>query len=304
MSAPIRASRGTHAVLLVALAVGLAVLADPARAWGDEGHQVIALVADHYLQPMVRAKVAALLASDTDPLTAHDLPSEATWADRFRDSDRNTTKVHYSQTRAWHFVDIELKAPDVDAACFGHPPLPASGLASGGAAQDCVVDKIDEFAAELRSPTTSAAERLLALKFLLHFVGDVHQPLHSADDQDAGGNMKTVRTATGAAAPLHHYWDSKFIKRLGPGSNEIAASLILRIVPTDAATWRMAAPTDWAREAFLVAKAVAYGELPAPQQGVDQLSQKYEDDAAVVTALQLSRAGVRLADILNRALGP
>jgi hypothetical protein len=153
----------------------------PAFAWGDEGHKVIALIAEHHLDPAVRAKVATLLAADTDPLTAHDIASEATWADKYRDSDRSTTKVRYEATWRWHFVDIELAQPDLGAACFGHPPLPPGVPASKGPPQACVVDKIDQFAAELGDRATSAPEQLLALKFLLHFVGDLHQPLHAAE---------------------------------------------------------------------------------------------------------------------------
>src|ERR1700756_3213708 len=80
----------------------------PAFAWGDEGHEIIALIAERYLDPAVRDKVAMLLAADTDTLTAHDIASEATWADKYRDSDRNTTKARYEATWRWHFVDIEI----------------------------------------------------------------------------------------------------------------------------------------------------------------------------------------------------
>jgi hypothetical protein len=162
----------------------------PAIAWGDEGHKVVALVAEHYLDPAVRAKVAGLLAADTDTLTDHDISSEATWADKYRDSDRDTTKIRYEATWRWHFVDVELAQPDLASACFGHPTLSPGVPASKGSAQACVVDKIDQFASELGDPATSASEQLLALKFLLHFVGDLHQPLHAADDHDAGGNKK------------------------------------------------------------------------------------------------------------------
>jgi hypothetical protein len=164
----------------------------PAIAWGDEGHKVIALIAEHYLDPAVRAKVAGLLAPNTDTLTDHDISSEATWADKYRDSDRDTTKIRYEATWRWHFVDVELAQPDLASACFDHPPLPAGVPASQGPPRACVVDKIDQFTAELSNPATGASERLLALKFLLHFVGDLHQPLHAADDHDAGGNKKLV----------------------------------------------------------------------------------------------------------------
>src|ERR1700751_3762911 len=76
----------------------------PAFAWGDEGHEIIVLIAENYLEPAARAKVATLLATDTDKLTDHDIASEAPGADRYRDSDRNTTKARYEATWRWHFV--------------------------------------------------------------------------------------------------------------------------------------------------------------------------------------------------------
>jgi hypothetical protein len=91
-------------------------------------------------------------------LTAHDIASEATWADKYRDSDRDTTKVRYQATWRWHFVDIELTQPDLSAACFGRPPLPPGVPASKGPPQACVVDKINQFAAELGDPGTGGSE--------------------------------------------------------------------------------------------------------------------------------------------------
>ena len=88
----------------------------PAFAWGDEGHEVIGLIADHYLEPAVRKRVQAMLAGDATGLTAKDIAHEAAWADKYRDSDRNTTKVRYEQTRNWHFVDLELAGADLEYA--------------------------------------------------------------------------------------------------------------------------------------------------------------------------------------------
>src|SRR5271166_4904611 len=112
----------------------------PAWSWGNEGHEIIALIGQNYLDPAVRTKVGALLAADTDDLTAHDIAAEATWTDEYRDSDRNDAKVRYNGTRDWHFVDIELHSPNLDQACFGHPAVPAATPASIGPARDCVVD--------------------------------------------------------------------------------------------------------------------------------------------------------------------
>jgi len=131
-----------------------------------------------------------MLTADPDTLTAHDIASGVTWADRDRDSDRGGSRQRYEQTRQWHFVNIELDGPNLDRACFGHPRLPAAVPASSGPAKACLVDKIEQFTAELSNSATAPGERLLALEFLLHLVGDVHQPLHAVDDHDAGGNRK------------------------------------------------------------------------------------------------------------------
>jgi len=120
-----------------------------AFAWGDDGHQIVALVAAHYFEPGVRARIDALLKSDKTNLTKTDLAHEATWADKYRDSDRNTTQIRYQRTRRWHFVDTSIATGDLDAACFGHPALTAGTPALRGPKAACAVDKVDQFATEL-----------------------------------------------------------------------------------------------------------------------------------------------------------
>ena len=288
----------------VACLLSLFCITAPAYAWGDEGHEVIGLIADHYLEPAVRAKVNAILAEDKTNLTSSaQIDREATWADKFRDSDRNTTKVHYNQTRKWHFVDLELEGPDLQTACFGRPALPKETPASLGPADDCVVDKIDEFTAELEKSTTSKQERRLALEFLLHFVGDIHQPLHAGDDHDRGGNLKIVTAPGIGPNNLHHDWDTECVARLGSNATTIAQQLIATITEAQRARWATGTAADWAIESFGVAKAHAYGLLPAADSPNHyQLSAAYVSDATNVTAEQLSKAGVRLAFVLNHAL--
>ena len=271
-------------------------------AWGDEGHEIVGLIAAHFLTPEVKQQVDAMLGADTDGLTTHDVAAEATWADKFRDSDRNTTKVHYNQTHNWHFVDIELAQPDLDSACNGHPPVPSGTPASLGPEVDCVVDKIDEFAAELQAGNTSPAERLAALKFLLHFVGDIHQPLHASDDHDQGGNAKRVSAKGFKAGNLHHFWDTEFVQQLGTDPQTVANQLIGRISNADATQWSAGTPSDWALESFQVAKTGVSGTLPAPTTtGSYRLPTTYVKAADQTVATQLSKAGVRLAAVLNKA---
>src|ERR1022692_3225582 len=147
--------------------------------WGDDGHKVIGLIAQTCLTPDVNKMVTATLAADTDNLTRHDIASEATWADKYR--DENNRQDHYVQTQNWHFTDMEIDNPSLTAACFGRNSLPAGTVASNGPDKAWAVDKIEQFQAELAAPHTDAEERLFALKFVLHFVGDLHQPLHSSD---------------------------------------------------------------------------------------------------------------------------
>jgi hypothetical protein len=284
--------------------ISLFAATDQALAWGDQGHEIIALVADHFLEPAVRDTIEGLLAGDRSGLTpSKDIAHEATWADRYRDSDRDRSREHYLHTHDWHFVDLELDGPDLATACFGRSALPPGTAASNGPAQACVVDKIDQFTTELASPATSTSERRRALQFLLHFVGDVHQPLHAGDDHDRGGNEKTVSVRGIPANTLHHYWDTEFVMRLGANPSSIARLLIGRISEEDRRKWSSGTAGEWAIESFHVAGQHAYGLLPAPSSpGHYKLSPGYVNDATEVTAEQLSKAGVRLALVLNQAL--
>jgi hypothetical protein len=261
----------------------------------------VALVADHYLTPKTREKVQAILAGDTSHLThTTELADEATWADKYRDSDRNTTKVRYRLTRAWHFVDVDIDGGTVDAACPDHAEPPAR--ASGGPAEACVVDRINAFVVELNDPATDADERRAALQFLLHFVGDIHQPLHASTDDDKGGNDKTVKAASAAANSLHHYWDTEFVKKLGSDPRQIADRLANSITARQMEEWAQGDATSWAKQSYELSKLRVYGDLGDPDgDGQYFLSEDYVTDATNAVARQLARAGVRLARILNDA---
>jgi hypothetical protein len=279
-------------------AVLTALLGPQARAWGDLGHEVTALIAYRHLSPTARAALDAMLASDTDTLTAGDFASRATWADKFRSTHRETAE--------WHFVDIEIDQPDLADACFGFPTLPPKQWASQGPAQDCVVNKIDEFAAELKNPLTPAAERLLALKFLVHFMGDLHQPLHAADHHDRGGNCVSLSAPVGGAQNLHAYWDVSVVNALGQSAAQIAGQLDARLSAADLKEWTQGTPRSWAMESFAVGRRDAYALASTPtcqSGGSVALTPAYLAQAEKVAATQLLKAAVRLAAVLNRALG-
>ncbi len=292
--------------LLAALALALPCTG---FAWGDQGHEVVASLAYKRLTPKARKAVDALLAQDKDKLTAPDFVSRATWADKFRDSDRNTPqKTHYNATHKWHFIDIEIDGGDLATACDGRPPLPAGTAASDGPANACVADKLAQFRDELAAPATPAAERTLALKFILHFVGDIHQPLHAADHHDSGGNSVSVEIApTNKQSNLHSYWDSQLVQKLGSTVPTAAANVAKLITPAHVALWSTGSIDDWATESSASAKQVAYnfsGEKTFVDDHGGQgelLDAAYETRALPVAREALAKAAVRLANLLNTA---
>ena len=272
--------------------------AGPAFAWGDEGHEITGLIAYAHLTPAVRAKVDALLASDPDTLTAADFASRTTWADKYRNDHRETAN--------WHFVDVELDHPDLKSGCFALTALGPGQLASQGPANDCIVDKIDEFSAELRKPATPPAERRLALKFLIHFVGDLHQPLHASDHNDKGGNCIGLAPSNDyRSTNLHAYWDTGVIQQLGGSPVDIATRLDREITPAEFQAWSAGDAKTWEMESFTLAKTVAYNlpsKLTCDEHGMVSLSPAYETAARRAAILQLEKAGVRIAYVLNKAL--
>jgi hypothetical protein len=303
----------THPLIRrVFLALVLIILAVPAPfvfAWGDEGHEIVGVIAFARLTPAVKKKVDALLGADKDKLTAADFVSRTTWADKYRDSDRLTTKVRYNTTHNWHFVDIEIADGNIDSACNNHPKLPPATAASAGPANACVVDKIDQFIVELRDSTTAKPEKILALKFLLHFVGDLHQPLHAADHKDRGGNQVPVLFGNRTKPDdLHSYWDTHLVQRLGHEPRAVGATLNKQITKAKADEWSKGTSTDWAKGSFGQAKSVVYN-FAGEQQFIDDhggkgehLDAAYDNRALPVVREQLSKAGVRLAAVLNDAL--
>ncbi len=162
----------------------------PAIGWGLEGHAVVAEFATMRLTDAANAQVAALL----EP--GESLASVASWADDVRHKR--------SETAQWHFVDIPKSATQYDPARDCRPTPHG----------DCVVAAIERFKTVLANATAARPARAEALKFLVHFVGDIHQPLHCADNHDRGGNDITVAFFK-ASTNLHAVWDTGIITKAG-----------------------------------------------------------------------------------------
>jgi hypothetical protein len=275
-------------------------------AWGDRGHEITGVIAYARLTAPVKKQINAMLAGDRDTLTPGDFVSRTTWADEYRDSDRLTTKKRYENTRNWHFVNIDIATGRIASACNRN--LPPGIAASAGPAKACIIDKIEQFAAELRDKSSAENEKLLALKFLLHLVGDLHHPLHTADNRDRGGNdVPVVFGQRARRESLHSYWDNYLVQRLGSNARAVGASLDRQITRTKADAWAKGTPADWAKDSFNQAKAGAYDftgqqKLSGAQGGGVRLNATYEQRAIPIVRDQLSKAGVRLASVLNDAL--
>jgi hypothetical protein len=161
------------------------------------------------------------------------------------------------------------------------------------------VAKIEDFLAELRNRSLPESERLEALKFVVHFVGDVHQPLHASDNGDRGGNEIRV-TFERHRTNLHAVWDSGILAPAVQGDERAYALRLLRdITPEKITAWRAGSTVDWANESHAVAVTAIYGRLP---RDAGTLPAAYENEALPLVNEQLERAGVRLAFALNSAL--
>jgi hypothetical protein len=254
------------------LAFALALLyAAPGFAWGPEGHRLVARIAQNLLTPETAARIQATLAPDET------IAARASWADEVRRERK--------ETEPWHFIDIEITGSGLDMRrdCPNH---------------DCVLAKITEFRKLWKDPTASRETRREALLFLVHFAGDMHQPLHCADNHDKGANDVQVEFL-GEAQNLHRLWDSGVLNKMPP-EEMLFARLRQSITPERQTEWSRGTVEDWAVESFHAAQKVVYGNLPkVPAGGPSHLGEAYQHAAETVIEQRIAQAGVRLAAILN-----
>ncbi|GAA3746579.1 S1/P1 nuclease [Terriglobus aquaticus] len=268
-----------RAVLCAALL--LPCLTTPAHAWGPQGHKLVAMVAMEHLTPTAKKNIKFLLGKET-------LADVASWPDVYRPLE--------TQTGPWHYVDIPEGAGTYDRErdCPTQPNVKAGS--PGDKWRDCVVDRILFFEGRIGDATLDPADRAIALKYLVHFVGDIHQPLHTTGVQK-GGNGITVNvfgsdTCGKYPCNLHSVWDSGLILHRQLNDKQYLALLDHEFASTPPA----ATPDDpatWANEG----NALLPG-LMLPQGGV--VDQAYFDREIPVVDRQLEVAGLRLAAVLNR----
>lgn len=257
--------------ITLALAVFLFWPCSVLSGWGYEGHEIIALIAEHYMTKPALTKARDLLGGAT-------LDEVASWPDQYRH--------HHPETGPWHYINIPLADSTID-------------MARECPDRNCVIAKTEQFLSVLKDPKADRATKAQALKFVIHFIGDLHQPLHDEDNHGEGGNLRCV-IFDGRPDNLHWIWDTGLLEDINRDPAAFAIELESRITPQDRRTWVRGTITDWALQAHGIARTIAYGDLgnrnPAP------ITPAYRRKADRVIELQLERAGVRLAWVLDKAL--
>lgn len=242
-------------------------------AWGETGHRIVADVAARYLDDRAQNQIQSLIGEAS-------LASVANWADRIR-GDR-------PETASWHFVDIPFKASRYD---------PRRDCAE----EECVIGAIERFRRTLSDRDRPTVERAEALKFLVHFIADLHQPLHTTDRGDHGGNDVRVTFFGEKIHPfsekrwnLHAVWDGGLIDQTGLSEGAYVERLQAWLKKRSISELQKGTVADWALEAHRAAAEVAY-RLPKSRK----LSKNYFEKSLPVMDELLAKAGVRLARVLN-----
>ncbi len=259
------------------------------RAWNAEGHMVVAQIAYSHLTDSVKSNCDALIAvpiSYTNTGTTNFITA-ACWADDFKAN---------LGTAIWHYIDIP----------FSFDGTPTNGFSP---ASFDVVKAINLCVQQLASPSTTQSNQAIYLRYLLHFVGDIHQPLHAATELsggssagDGGGNGFVI---TGNGGNLHSLWDSgggfvgASLGRPLSASSKTTLSNKVAVIEADypytAGPGGFPNPTDWAIEGWNLARTVAYIGI---NQG-DTPSSSYISSAQQTAESRLAQGGHRLADLLN-----
>ena len=262
--------------------------ATDAAAWSRKGHELVGELAERRLSPAARAEVARLLAGEPDPTLA----GVAAWADEMREEGRSEGNPLGRRSEPWHYLNFPRGAD-----CAYDPARDCPG-------GNCVVGAIPAQYAILADRARPPAERAQALKFLVHFVGDVHQPMHAGFGHDRGGNQYQIqlraRTARDGAegTNLHKVWDIHLLRSAGLPRDDSAALLETRSSVAVESPVLAAGARDWAVESCrLIADTPLY-----PRGHV--LGDDYLDRHRPLAERRVLQAAFRLSALIESALAP
>ena len=288
--------------LVALLLSGWLGLPYPSFSWWDTGHEAVARVAAAHLTPAVRTRVARMLdVADTPDSVAGALAQASVWADEIKNQ---------THTGSWHFIDLTFQdqKSDMPARCRR---------------DNCAPARIRIFVAQLASGSAESSwSQLDALRFVVHLVADLHQPLHTISDADLGGNCEHIDPSVGDATNLHALWDGGIIERMDVNDKALAADLeqdLRRMGSDRQQELARGDQDDWAWESHLLAVNDVYRKLHVPIEPAEfprscaqaplaitefsaHVDGLYIDDMKAVVRMQLAKAGLRLARLLNESL--
>ena len=273
----------TIAALLLLLVVPLAF------AWAPLGHALVAALAERHLTPQAEAQVRELLAGEPDPTLA----GVASWADDLR----NTDPARFKQTSKWHYIDAKGGGCDYD-------------LVRDCPDGNCVIVALRKQLAILGDRSQPLPARRDALKFVVHLVGDIHQPLHAGGHDDAGGNGYQISLRTDIppeayaknkyvdgvmGTNLHAVWDYYVLAQ--PGLTLQQYTERLDALPWPPAPAQLSPPIAWARESCRLVDA------RGPYPPTHKMDRSYLDAMRPLAEQRVRQAAYRLATLLNQTLG-
>ncbi len=264
-------------LFVTAAAAAIALLPSPALAWGKTGHRVVAAIADAQLSGLARAHIREILGS------AESLDEAANWPDEMRSAP---TQFWQKTATPWHYVTL-------NGVLYDHAPSEGDAL-----------EALQRYTATLRDPNASLADKQLALRFIVHLVGDLHQPLHVGKCCDKGGNEVKVKWF-GRDLNLHSVWDSALVDEEQLSFTEMTAKLQRHISNDDVIAWWDINPRDWISESAQIRETLYPATPPKGAKGkkgqpaIPELSYAYVYKFTPVMEQRLKQAGVRLAAYLN-----
>lgn len=252
-----------------ALVMALAYLPFTAGAWGVLGHRIVGEVADHYLLAKTRLAVKQILGNESMAMTAN-------WAD-FIKSDTS-----YNYLSNWHYVNLPENLSKADVFSFLDNQPSAN-----------IYTKTNEMIAVLKDKKSTAAQKKLALRMIIHLVGDLHQPMHTARKDDLGGNRIQLLWF-GEKSNLHKVWDEGLVDFQQLSYTEYTKAINF---PTSQQVlgWQKASLKDCVFESYSICNKIYATGI----KNDDKLSYKYNFDWIGTVNEQLLKGGVRLAKILN-----
>ena len=258
--------------LRLLLLLGAFLAAPIAGAFSADGHRVAGGIADQHLCPETRDWLAPLLDGAT-------LADAGVWADTIRGDPA------WEQAAPWHFINVGDRE-SIRRAMRG--------------SRGNVLTAIDRFERELADPRQSRQKRSDALRFLVHFIADVHQPLHVGRADDRGGNDVTVVWGR-SSLDLHEFWDARGLLRGGRLTLADQIAAIAPLVTGQAQAWQGRSAIEWAEESRAF-RPFVYAMIGGSEPV--RLTPAYVAGARNIVELRLAQAGVRIAERLNRIACP